>query len=154
MAAAARLDFRTGTVDPAAPAARWWVPFYVVGLSVLTEAPALLTTGLVSEWGEVVPRWVPLIGGRRVAPLVAVIPAFLWGRSCWPWPGPTVGGADVPDGLVGPDRPSPDGSVHASERGAGQHDSPRHSGRDRPAPGKGRSDDLAVSGVITASEPS
>ncbi|MFC9592468.1 hypothetical protein ACFTUC_22065 [Streptomyces sp. NPDC056944] len=76
------VDFPMGTIDPAAPAsAPWWVPFYVVGLSVPTEALALLTTGLVSGWGEVVPRWVPLIGGRRVAPLAAVIPAVLGGLA-------------------------------------------------------------------------
>ncbi|MFC5887248.1 hypothetical protein RMN57_01880 [Kitasatospora sp. CM 4170] len=70
-------DFRMGMVDPAAPVAPWWTPFYVVGLSVLTELLALLTTGLVSGWGEVVPRRVPLLGGRRVAPLAAVVPAAL-----------------------------------------------------------------------------
>lgn len=75
------VDFHMGMIDPAAPAAPWWVPFYVVGLSVLTEALALLTTGLVSGWGEVVPRWVPFVGGRRVVPLAAVIPAVLGGLA-------------------------------------------------------------------------
>ncbi|GGX32994.1 hypothetical protein GCM10010341_62890 [Streptomyces noursei] len=50
-----------------------------MGLSVLTEALALLTVGLVSGWGEVFPRWVPFLGGRRVPPLAAVIPATLGG---------------------------------------------------------------------------
>ncbi|MEU5069576.1 hypothetical protein ACFY7Y_37690 [Streptomyces virginiae] len=74
-------DFSMGTVDPSAPPMPWWAPAYVFGLSVLTEALALLCTGLVSGWGEVVPRWVPFIGGRRVAPLVAVIPAVLGGLA-------------------------------------------------------------------------
>ncbi|MCF3179966.1 hypothetical protein IPZ70_08420 [Streptomyces polychromogenes] len=75
------VDFRMGMLDPAAPHAPWWIPFYVVGLSVLTEALALLTTGLVSGWGEVVPHRVPFLGGRRVAPLAAVIPAALGGLA-------------------------------------------------------------------------
>ncbi|MFF4268232.1 hypothetical protein [Streptomyces virginiae] len=74
-------DFSMGTVDPSAPPMPWWAPAYVFGLSVLTEALALLCTGLVSGWGEVVPRWVPFIGGQRVAPLVAVIPAVLGGLA-------------------------------------------------------------------------
>jgi hypothetical protein len=49
--------------------------WYVVALSVVSEALAYLTIGLVSEWGEVVPRWIPGLGGRRVPILAAVIPA-------------------------------------------------------------------------------
>ncbi|WP_328743354.1 hypothetical protein OG436_37890 [Streptomyces caniferus] len=54
----------------------WW---YVLVLSVVSEALAYLTLGLVSEWGEVVPRWVPRLGGRRVPVLAAVVPAGLGG---------------------------------------------------------------------------
>jgi len=50
---------------------------YLVALSVLTECAALLTLGLVQRWGETVPRWLPLIGDRRVPPLVAIVPAAL-----------------------------------------------------------------------------
>ncbi|MGA4842230.1 hypothetical protein [Streptomyces sp. G45] len=50
---------------------------YIVLLSVVSEGLALLTLGLVRGWGEVVPRWIPLIGGRRVRPLAAVVPAAL-----------------------------------------------------------------------------
>lgn len=53
-----------------------WEAVYVVGLSVASEALALLTLGLVRAWGEVVPRWVPLLGGRRVPPRAAVVPAL------------------------------------------------------------------------------
>lgn len=54
----------------------WGVP-YVIGLSLLSEGLALLTLGLVRGWGEIAPRWLPLIGGRRIPPLAAVIPAAL-----------------------------------------------------------------------------
>lgn len=36
---------------------------------------ASLTLDLVQQWGETVPRWIPLLGGRPVPPLAAVIPA-------------------------------------------------------------------------------
>ncbi|MFD9405789.1 hypothetical protein ACFWBN_02030 [Streptomyces sp. NPDC059989] len=72
-------DFSMGLVDPSAPPFPWWGAPYVIGLSVLTEALALLCTGLVSGWGEKVPDRVPVIGGRRVAPLAAIIPATLGG---------------------------------------------------------------------------
>ncbi|MBB0247150.1 hypothetical protein FNQ90_24240 [Streptomyces alkaliphilus] len=52
---------------------------YVVSLSVLLGALALLTLGLVQPWGEVVPRWIPLLGGRGVPPLAATVPALLGG---------------------------------------------------------------------------
>jgi hypothetical protein len=48
---------------------------YMVFLSVLSEGVGLLAFGLVRPWGEVVPRWIPLLGGRRVRPMAAVVPA-------------------------------------------------------------------------------
>ncbi|GHJ39950.1 hypothetical protein [Streptomyces sp. TS71-3] len=51
--------------------------WYVVALTVVSEALAFLTVGLVSEWGERVPRWIPLLGGRRIPPRAATIPAAL-----------------------------------------------------------------------------
>ena len=48
---------------------------YVFGLTLLLVSLALLGTGLVRRWGEVTPRWIPLVGGRRVPPLAAIIPA-------------------------------------------------------------------------------
>ncbi|WP_199829727.1 hypothetical protein [Streptomyces sp. MMG1121] len=48
---------------------------YVLILSVASQAAACLTLGLVKPWGERVPRWVPRLGGRRIPPLVVVIPA-------------------------------------------------------------------------------
>ncbi|NUW43426.1 hypothetical protein HT134_25310 [Nonomuraea rhodomycinica] len=35
----------------------------------------LLTLGLVQRWGEVFPRWIPGLRGRRVPPPLAVVPA-------------------------------------------------------------------------------
>jgi hypothetical protein len=54
-----------------------WEPLYVISLSVVSELLALLTLGLISAWGEVVPRWVPLVGGRAIRPMTAVVPAVL-----------------------------------------------------------------------------
>jgi hypothetical protein len=54
---------------------------YIVFLSLFSEAVALTAFGLVKPWGEVVPRWIPLIGGRRVAPYAAIIPATLGALS-------------------------------------------------------------------------
>lgn len=36
-----------------------------------------LTLGLTQHWGEVFPRWFPVLGGRRVPPLLAIVPAGL-----------------------------------------------------------------------------
>jgi hypothetical protein len=45
-----------------------WESVYVVSLSVVSELAALLTLGLVRPWGERVPRWLPVLGGRRIPP--------------------------------------------------------------------------------------
>ncbi|KAB7847261.1 hypothetical protein [Streptomyces mobaraensis] len=75
------VDFRMGTIQPAT-SFPWWGAAYVVGLSVLTEALALLTVrGLVGSWGETFPRWVPFLAGRRVPPLAATLPATLGGLA-------------------------------------------------------------------------
>ncbi|MFF5975136.1 hypothetical protein ACFY7C_26880 [Streptomyces sp. NPDC012769] len=44
---------------------------YVVSLSVVSELLAFLTLGLVRSWGEVFPRRLPFLGGRRVNPAAA-----------------------------------------------------------------------------------
>ena len=54
---------------------------YIVFLTLFSEAVALTAFGMVRPWGEVVPRWIPFIGGRRVAPYAAIIPATLGGLS-------------------------------------------------------------------------
>ncbi|MFI6843724.1 hypothetical protein OG535_30385 [Kitasatospora sp. NBC_00085] len=78
----AGVDLRVPLMEPGpdAPAApelfggEWW---YVIGMSLFSEAVAFLAVGLVSRWGEVWPRWIPRLGGLRVPPLAAVIPAGL-----------------------------------------------------------------------------
>lgn len=77
-----------------------FVPFETFGakvwmltLSVICELVAFLTIGLVRPWGEVVPRWIPLIGGRAVRLMAAVVPAALgaaaltlmWANVPWWW---------------------------------------------------------------------
>jgi hypothetical protein len=44
-------------------------------LGTVALVGALLTLGLISRWGEVFPRWVPILGGRRVPPTLAIVPA-------------------------------------------------------------------------------
>lgn len=80
---------------------------YLVVLSVLSELAALLTLGLVQRWGDVVPGWVPYVGGRPL-PKRAVIaaasagavglvllwtPLVLWWNT--PHPDMTPAGANV-----------------------------------------------------------
>ncbi|MFD8556564.1 hypothetical protein ACWDOR_33765 [Streptosporangium canum] len=81
-----------------------WGPLYLIALSMLTEAAALLTVGLVRRWGEVVPRWIPLLGGRTIPRLAVTVPAWfgvgvlalLWTPFLFWWtlphPGMTVTG--------------------------------------------------------------
>jgi hypothetical protein len=54
-----------------------WFPMegYVVLLSVLSEAVAFTAVGLIARWGEVFPRWIPGLRGRRVPISAAVVPA-------------------------------------------------------------------------------
>jgi hypothetical protein len=52
---------------------RLYIPF----LSVASELLAFTAIGLVARWGEVFPRWLPGLRGRRVPTLAAVIPAAL-----------------------------------------------------------------------------
>ncbi|HYH33045.1 MAG TPA: hypothetical protein VD903_21955 [Pseudonocardia sp.] len=87
----------------------------LLGLAAL--AGAVLTTGLVSRWGEVWPRWMPVVRGRRVPLAAAVVPGTLvaalftvsavpmvlmclrtgelWGLLVFPFPvwGPALGAA-------------------------------------------------------------
>jgi hypothetical protein len=46
-------------------------------LGAAALAGALLTTGLVARWGEVWPRWMPVLRGRPVPVAAAVVPAVL-----------------------------------------------------------------------------
>ncbi|WP_327683429.1 hypothetical protein [Kitasatospora sp. NBC_00458] len=64
--------FLMGMEMPKAAQPLWVTVPYVLALSLLSEAFALLCSGLVLPWGEVLPARVPFLGGRRVPPLAAV----------------------------------------------------------------------------------
>ncbi|MFF4228687.1 hypothetical protein [Streptomyces sp. NPDC001820] len=87
------------------PGAQVWM----LTLSVVSELLAFLTIGLVRPWGEVVPGWIPLIGGRAVRPMVAVVPAavgavaltVMWANIPWWWTYPHNDMTDTGDLVVG-----------------------------------------------------
>jgi hypothetical protein len=87
-----------------------WEKIYVPSLSFISLGLALLTLGLVQPWGEVLPRGLPLVRGRRVpasfavgaastgAVLVGAFIAFAFGGQEPQYslpPGCTVPGWDV-----------------------------------------------------------
>ncbi|WP_324607954.1 hypothetical protein [Streptomyces rimosus] len=86
-----------------------WFSLYMIALSLFADGLGLLALGLVRHWGEVFPRWIPLIGGRRVPTAVAVVPAGLgaivltavgvMGVFGWNAPG-NMGHPDAPDGIA------------------------------------------------------
>lgn len=49
----------------------------LVGLSLISEAFAFLTLGLVQSWGEAWPRWIPYLRGRRVPVMLGTAVAGL-----------------------------------------------------------------------------
>ncbi|WP_280382531.1 TetR/AcrR family transcriptional regulator [Nocardia wallacei] len=55
----------------------WWTSAYIATIMVVLEVLALLTVGLVSVWGEVVPGRIPVLAGRAVRPLAVVVPALV-----------------------------------------------------------------------------
>jgi hypothetical protein len=52
----------------------WWAG---ATLATIAVGGAILTLGLIQRWGEVFPRWIPLVAGKRVPVMLAVIPASL-----------------------------------------------------------------------------
>lgn len=56
-----------------------WLPIevYVILLSVVSELLAFAAVGLIASWGEVFPRWLPGLRGRRVPTAAAVVPGAL-----------------------------------------------------------------------------
>ncbi len=52
----------------------WWAG---ASLATIAVGGAILTLGLVQRWGEVFPRWIPFLAGRRVPIWLAVVPASL-----------------------------------------------------------------------------
>ncbi|MFC4912836.1 hypothetical protein [Actinomadura gamaensis] len=88
----------------------WVLTPYVIVLTLVAEGLAMLTMGLVRPWGEVVPSWIPFLGGRRIAPLAAVVPASLGALAvtaitlvgAFSWTNPdTMGDPEAPHGLAG-----------------------------------------------------
>ncbi|MHA6621301.1 hypothetical protein [Pseudonocardia sp. DLS-67] len=61
-------------MDPAEFAAAPEMRLHGLLLGLAALAGAVLTTGLVARWGEVWPRWVPVVRGRPVPPAAAVVP--------------------------------------------------------------------------------
>ncbi|UYM04515.1 hypothetical protein [Solicola gregarius] len=59
----------------------WARAAYLVGLGMLSDGLAFLTIGLVRPWGEVFPRWVPVLCGRRIPVLAVVVPAVIGGLA-------------------------------------------------------------------------
>lgn len=53
--------------------------WYMIFLSTLSMGLALLTLGLVHRWGQQVPNWVPLLGGRWIPARPVVIVALTGG---------------------------------------------------------------------------
>jgi hypothetical protein len=51
------------------------VVYLGAGLATLAVGGAVLTLGLVQRWGEVFPRWMVGLRGRRVPVMLAVVPA-------------------------------------------------------------------------------
>lgn len=61
---------------------------YVIVLSIVSELLAFTAVGLVSAWGEMFPRWIPVLRERRVPALAAVVPAALGAvvlTLLWTW---------------------------------------------------------------------
>lgn len=46
-------------------------------LATMGVGGSILTLGLIQRWGEVFPRWMPGLAGRRVPPAIAIVPASL-----------------------------------------------------------------------------
>lgn len=52
----------------------WWAG---AGLATVAVTGAILTLGLVQHWGEIFPRWMIGLAGKRVPPALAIVPASL-----------------------------------------------------------------------------
>ena len=59
----------------------WIRAGYLIGLGVLSEGLAFLTIGLVRPWGEIVPRWVPILRGRSIPAVPVVVIATVGGLA-------------------------------------------------------------------------
>jgi len=89
---------------------------YVVGLSTVSFVAAFLTVGLVSRWGERLPAWVPVIGGRplrwrAVVTAACVGIAILASVYAYAFLNPVFGWREPNDDVPG--CPPPDQGDHA-----------------------------------------
>jgi hypothetical protein len=100
----------TGELAQLFEAPSWPLTPYLVVLSLVAEGLALLTLGLVQPWGEVLPRWLPWIGGRPLPAFAVVVPAALGALAvtalacvtALAWNGPENNGdPDAPQGVAG-----------------------------------------------------
>jgi hypothetical protein len=82
-----------------------WITPYVLALTVAVEAAALLTLALVQPWGEVLPRWVPLIGGRYLPAAVVTAAATIGVVGLTAIAVPTVALWNGPENMGDPDAP-------------------------------------------------
>lgn len=82
-----------------------WITPYLFGLTIAAEVAAMLTLGLVQTWGEIVPGWVPRIGGRRIPTLAAVVTAAVGVVGLMMIMVPSVGAWNGPDNMGDPDSP-------------------------------------------------
>jgi hypothetical protein len=87
-----------------------WITPYVLALTLAAEAAALLALALIKPWGEVLPQWVPFVGGRKVPTSVGVAAAAAGVVALTAiavptvalWNGPqNMGDPDAPHGLAG-----------------------------------------------------
>jgi hypothetical protein len=81
-----RGDIGSGTAPSGVPGVP--IELYVIVLSIVSELLAFTAVGLISTWGEVFPRWVPMLHGHRVPTLAAVVPAALGAvvlTLLWTW---------------------------------------------------------------------
>jgi hypothetical protein len=82
-------------------------------LGGMALAGSVLTMGLVQRWGEVFPRWIPVLAGRRVPPALAIVPATLVSLAVTVaaitiWRGVAAEGAGLE---LGPDSWGPGGPI-------------------------------------------
>ena len=74
---AARAACEAGRLDPVLKLGIPAGAFYLAILTLLAVLGGILSRGLISDWGLVYPRWLPLLGGRRVPPWFPLTPTVL-----------------------------------------------------------------------------
>ncbi|MFI7066501.1 hypothetical protein ACIBL3_36275 [Kribbella sp. NPDC050124] len=50
------------------------IKLFGLGLGLIALTSGIVTLGLIRPWGEVWPRWIPIVAGRPVPPKAAVVP--------------------------------------------------------------------------------